>query len=92
MKSFLKIQSTQIRATRNLTYNENDSYVKPCRNLNFVQNPLIMLARIWNHLPETINKSVEDMKLFVQKLKIMLFKHIFYVFYDTHEFFSCKFD
>ena len=46
-------------------------------------NPLIMLARIWNHLPDTI-KSVEDMKLFVKKLKILLFKHIFY---DMHEFF-----
>jgi hypothetical protein len=49
-----------ISVTRNLTYNENDLYVKACRNQNFVQNPLIMLARIWNHLPETI-KSVEDM-------------------------------
>jgi Reverse transcriptase (RNA-dependent DNA polymerase) len=77
-----------IRVTRNLTYNENDLYVKPCRNLNFVQNPLIMLARIWNHLPETI-KSVEDMKMFVKKVKILLFKHMFY---DMHEFFSCKFD
>jgi len=48
-----------------LTYNENDLFVKPCRNQNFVQNPLIMLARIWNHLQDTI-KSVEDTKLFVK--------------------------
>ena len=77
-----------IRVTRNLTCNENDLFVKPCRNLNFVQNPLIMLARIWNHLTETI-KSIEDTKLFVKKLKVILFN---YMFYDMHEFFSCKFN
>jgi hypothetical protein len=42
-----------------------------------------MLARIWNHLPETI-KSVEAMKQFVKKLKVLLFTHMFY---DMHEFF-----
>ena len=47
-----------------------------------------MLARIWNHLPETI-KSVEDTKLFVKKLKVLLFNHMFY---DMHDFFSCEFN
>jgi hypothetical protein len=41
---------TRIHVTRNKTCNENDLFVAHCRNTNFVQNPLIMLARIWNHL------------------------------------------
>jgi hypothetical protein len=48
--------------TRNTTYKENDLCVKPCRNTNFTQNPLIMLARIWNHLPDRI-KIINDEKL-----------------------------
>jgi hypothetical protein len=74
--------------TRNTTYKENDLFVKSCRNSDFVQNPLIMLARIWNHLPDNI-KAIEDVKLFTKKLKLLL---LHYMFYDMHEFFSCKFD
>jgi hypothetical protein len=78
----------RIHVTRNKTYNENDLFVAHCRNTNLVQNPLIMLARIWNHLPENI-KSIENFKLFTKKLKILLLKEMFY---DMHEFFSCKFN
>jgi hypothetical protein len=61
---------TCTHVTRNTTYNENDLFVAHCRNTNFVQNPLIMLARIWNHLPENI-KAIENVKLLTQKLKIL---------------------
>jgi hypothetical protein len=74
--------------TRNTTYNENDLFVKPCRNENFSQNPLIMLARIWNHLPVYV-KEIENFEKFSKELKLLLLK---YVFYDLHEYFSCKFD
>jgi Reverse transcriptase (RNA-dependent DNA polymerase) len=78
----------RIYVTRNTTYNENDLYVKPSRNNDFVQNPLIMLARIWNHLPLYI-KEIEIFDKFVLELKAVLLK---YVFYDLHEYFLCKFD
>jgi hypothetical protein len=52
-----------------------------------MKNPLIMLARIWNHLPDRIID--ENYNLFVKKLKFMLMK---YMFYDMHKFFSCNFD
>ena len=80
---------TNIRVTRNTTYKETaDLFVKTCSNANFGHNPLIMLARIWNHLPENI-KSIENVKPFTNKLKKLLLQ---YMFYDMHEFFSCKFD
>jgi hypothetical protein len=69
-------------------YNENNLFVAPCRNTNFAQNPLHMLARIWNHLPENL-KAIENMKLFTKKLKLLLLEKMFY---DMHEFFSCKFN
>ena len=76
------------RQTRNTTHKENDLFVQTCRNTSFVQNPLVMMARIWNHLPDSI-KTIENDKLLSKKLKILLLK---YAFYDMHEFFSCKFD
>jgi hypothetical protein len=76
------------RQIRNATHKENDLFVKTCRNTSFVQNPLVMLARIWNHLPDSI-KTIESDKLLSKKLKLLLLK---YAFYDMHEFFSCKFD
>jgi hypothetical protein len=39
-----------------------------CRNTNFVQNPLLMLARIWNHLPENI-RAIENVKLFTKNFR-----------------------
>lgn len=77
-----------LRTTRNTQHENTDLYIKPTRNTQFAQNPSIMLARIWNHLPENL-KAIESEKLFVKKLKIVLLK---YMFYDMHEFFSCKFD
>jgi hypothetical protein len=77
-----------IHVTRNSTYNENDLFVAHCRNTNLVQNPLIMLARIWNHLPHKL-KVIEDVKLFTYKLKILLLEKMFY---DMHEYFSCNFE
>jgi hypothetical protein len=79
---------TSTYTTRNTTYKENDLFVKPCRNKSFVENPLIMLARIWNHLPDRV-KSIGDYNLFVKELKSLLLKNMFY---DMHEFFSCNFD
>jgi Reverse transcriptase (RNA-dependent DNA polymerase) len=78
---------TCIHVTRNTRYNENDLYVAPCRSTNFVQNPLNMLARIWNHLPENI-KAIENVKLFTKKLKLLLLDKMFY---DMHEYFLCNF-
>jgi hypothetical protein len=77
-----------MHVTRNTKYNENDLFVLPCRNTNSVQNPLNMLARIWNQLPENL-KAIENVKLFTKKLKLLLLDKMFY---DMHEFFSCKFD
>jgi hypothetical protein len=45
-----------------------------------------MLARIWNQLPENL-KAIENVKLFTKKLKQFLLDKMFY---DMHEFFSCK--
>jgi hypothetical protein len=67
---------TRIHVTRNATYNENNLFVARFRNINFVQNPLIMLARVWNHLPENI-KAIENLILFTKKLKILLLKQMF---------------
>jgi hypothetical protein len=47
-----------------------------------------MLARIWKQLPENL-KAIENVKLFTKKLKLLLLEKMFY---DMHEFFSCKFD
>jgi hypothetical protein len=71
--------------TRNKVYKENDLFVPLCRNANFVQNPLIMLSRIWNHLPDTV-KSIASYEAFVVALKTLLLKCMFY---DLQEFFSC---
>jgi hypothetical protein len=77
-----------MHVTRNTKYNENDLFVAHCRNTNFAQNPLHMLARIWNQLPENL-KAIENVKLFTKKLKLLLLDKMFY---DMHEFFSCKFE
>lgn len=80
--------NSRIYSTRNTLYNESDLFVKPCRNLTFVQNPSIMLPRIWNHLPVYI-KEIESFDKFKEELELLLLK---YVFYDMHEYFSCKFE
>jgi hypothetical protein len=77
-----------MHVTRNTKCNENDLFVAPCRNTNFVQNPLNMFARIWNQLPEKL-KAIENVKLFTKILRLLLLNEMFY---DMQEFFSCKFD
>jgi hypothetical protein len=76
-----------VRVTRNTTFKENDLFVKTCSNSSHVQDPLVMLSRIWNHLPQNI-KEIESFVLFKNTLKRLLLQHMFY---DMHEFFSCKF-
>lgn len=78
----------RIHVTRNTPYNESDLFVQPCRNTNFSQNPMAMLPRIWNHLPVYI-KEIANFDKFKDELELLLLK---YVFYDLHEYFTCKFD
>jgi len=68
---------------------ENDLYVAIDEHKDFlIQNPEVMIARIFNTLPVPI-KMLEDKKEFVCKVKEIVYK---YQFYDMDEFFICKFD
>jgi hypothetical protein len=49
-----------------------------------------MPVRIWNQLPDSI-KEIENydlISILKQKLKLLLLENLFY---DMHEYFSCKF-
>jgi predicted RNase H-like HicB family nuclease len=50
------------------------------------QNPIVMIARIFNALPVPI-KMMEDKKAFVNKIKEIVWHN---QFYDMNEFFVCK--
>jgi len=54
--------------TRASTVTENDLFVHPVSLNISPENPLIAIARIFNHLPREI-KHIKDEKLFARKLK-----------------------
>ena len=83
-----EVENNLTRGTRNKPVRENDLFVKPVRLTQSAQNPLIMVARIYNKLPENL-KSDEDDKSFVKRLKKILKDN---VFYDIHEFMLYEFD
>jgi len=83
-----EVENNLTRGTRNKPVRENDLFVKPVRLNQSAQNPLIMVARIYNKLPEEL-KSDEDDKSFVKRLKKILRDN---VFYDIHEFMMYEFD
>jgi hypothetical protein len=64
--------------------NDCDIVVKECMLQISTQNPYVMIARIFNHMPLALKKSIQDEK-FVDYVKEMLNKHMFY---DKHEYFS----
>jgi hypothetical protein len=68
---------------------ENDLYVEIGYHLDILnQNPVVMIARIFNMLPVPV-KMLDDGKKFICKVREIVYK---YQFYDTNEFFICKFD
>jgi hypothetical protein len=83
-----EVENNPTRGTRKNPVRGNDLYVKPVRLNQSVQNPLIMVARIYNKLPEDL-KGDEDDKSFVKRLKKILKEN---VFYDIHEFMLFEFD
>jgi hypothetical protein len=52
------------------------------------QNPVVMIARIFNMLPVSV-KMLEDGRKLICKVREIVYK---YQFYDMNEFFTCKFD
>jgi len=68
---------------------ENDLHIAIDEHKDFlIQNPEVMIARIFNTLPVPI-KMLEDKKEFICKVKEIVYK---YQFYDMDEFYICKFD
>jgi hypothetical protein len=68
---------------------ENDLYVEIEEHKDFFnQNPVVMIARIFNMFPVPV-KMIEDKKKFICKVKEIVYKH---QYYDMHEFFTCKFE
>jgi hypothetical protein len=68
---------------------ENDLYVEIEEHKDFFnQNPVVMIARIFNMFPVPV-KMIEDKKKFICKVKEIVYKH---QYYDMNEFFNCKFE
>jgi Reverse transcriptase (RNA-dependent DNA polymerase)/Endonuclease-reverse transcriptase len=68
---------------------ENDLYVEIEDHKDFFnQNPIVMIARIFNMFPVPV-KMIEDKRKFICKVREIVFK---YQYYDMNEFFSCKFE
>lgn len=68
---------------------ENDLYVEIEDHMDILnQNPVVMIARIFNALPVSI-KMLDDKKEFICQIKQIVYKH---QFYDMNEFFICNFD
>jgi Reverse transcriptase (RNA-dependent DNA polymerase)/Endonuclease-reverse transcriptase len=77
--------------TRNGKMNHciNDLHVEIDNHLQILnQNPIVMIARIFNNLPVPI-KMMEDKKAFISKIKEIVWHH---QFYDMDEFFVCNFE
>jgi hypothetical protein len=83
-----EVENNPTRGTRNNPVRGNDLFVKPVRLIQSAQNPLIMVARIYNKLPENL-KSDENDKSFEKRLKKILKENIFY---DMNEFLMFDFD
>jgi hypothetical protein len=83
-----QVETNLTISTRNNPLQENDLYVKQVRLAQSAQNPLIMVARIYNKLPEALKSEVND-KSFVRTLKKILKDN---VFYDIYEFMQHDFD
>jgi hypothetical protein len=77
-----------VRLTRNKATNDCDLIVKECTLQMSTQNPYVMIARIFNHMPLALKLLIHDEK-FLCSVKEMLNEHIFY---DKHEYFSYNFN
>jgi hypothetical protein len=75
------------RLTRNKTMYPCDLIVKESSLQLTAQNPLAMIARIFNHLPLALKMSVKE-KDFVNNVKDLLYECLFY---DRFEYFEHKF-
>jgi hypothetical protein len=90
-EKFVKNSEVENNPTRNTRKNPvrgNDLFVKPVRLTQSAQNPLVMVARIYNKLPEEL-KNEGNEKSFVRRLKKILKDN---VFYDIHEFMQHDFE
>jgi hypothetical protein len=66
----------------------NDLYVEIEDHRDILnQNPVVMIARIFNNLPVHI-KMLDEKKDFIRNIKEIVYNH---QFYDINEFFICKF-
>jgi hypothetical protein len=83
-----EVENNPTRSTRSNPVRGNDLFVKPVRLTQSAQNPLVMVARIYNKLPEELKKEGNE-KSFVRRLKKILKDN---VFYDIHEFMRHDFD
>lgn len=50
--------------------------LKPAEHSNYVQNPDVILPRIWNHIQASI-KSIESIQLSTKKIKPLLLHYMF---------------
>jgi exonuclease III len=75
-------------STRNKVVHDCDLYVKSATLQMTAQDPNVMIARVFNHLPLALKLSVSD-KNFVNYVKKLVGEHLFY---DKFEFFGHNFE
>jgi hypothetical protein len=75
-------------STRNKIVHDCDLYVKSATLQMTAQDPNVMIARVFNHLPLALKLSVSDTN-FVNYVKKLAGDHLFY---DKFEFFGHKFE
>jgi hypothetical protein len=72
-----------------LNYCINDLYIEIENHLDVLnQNPVVIIARIFNHLPKTL-KMLNDDKLFLSSVKSIVYQ---YQYYSMNDYFACEFD
>jgi hypothetical protein len=82
------VNNARIYNTRNNISHDCDLYVPPTTLDITAENPIVMIARIFNHLPLSLKRNVES-KDFLKDVKVMLQTNLFY---DKFEYFGHKFD
>jgi hypothetical protein len=73
-------------STRNKVVHDCDLYVKSATLQMTAQDPNVMIARVFNHLPLALKLLVKD-KIFLKYVKKLVGEHLFY---DKFEFFGHK--
>jgi Reverse transcriptase (RNA-dependent DNA polymerase) len=80
-------EGSQMYSTRNRVVHDCDLYVKKATLQMTAQNPSVMIAKVFNHLPLALKESIND-KNFVIYVKKLVEEHLFY---DKFEYFGHNF-